>query len=113
MKFTKLAVYLSVFFASVLSASAFPADNSWLNNVRPEHPRMIFTKDNLPLVREQIKTIRKKEFEKLQRSVAALPAVPAVKMRQGMVTPKPDGTYKVTVQASGNEIYKDSKCFLF
>ena len=99
MKITKMAVYLSVFIASVLSAAHFPADNSWLNNVRPEHPRMIFTKDNLPLVREQIKTIRKKEFENLQRSVAALPAVPAVKMRQGMVTPKPDGTYKVTPAA--------------
>ena len=72
MKITKMAVYLSVFFASVLSAAHFPADNSWLNNVRPEHPRMIFTKDNLPLVREQIKTIRKKEFENLQSIVQSL-----------------------------------------
>ncbi len=99
MKFTKLAVSLPILFASVLSASAFPADNSWLNKIRPEHPRMIFTGDNLPLVREQIKTIRKKEFAALQKSVSALPAVPAVKMKQGLITQKPDGSYKVTPAA--------------
>ena len=100
MKKSGLIAGLLLFAAGIMvSAATFPEDNNWLKKIRPEHPRMIFTGDNLPLVREQIKTIRKKEFAALQKSVSALPAVPAVKMKQGLITQKPDGSYKVTPAA--------------
>ncbi|MBQ4107540.1 MAG: heparinase II/III family protein [Lentisphaeria bacterium] len=90
----RAAGVLAALLVAVTAAGAvvFPENNNWLQKIRPEHPRMMLSSDNLPLVREQCRTIRKAEFDRLKKEVDALPVPAKVEVDPKLIKQKADGS---------------------
>ena len=79
--------------------SAFSDDTGflkegWINKIRPDHPRMILTAEDIPRLREDANGRLKAEFEALKKDVDAVPDKPELILREELVDILPDGTIK-------------------
>ena len=88
-----ISVVCFCLFAAV-DAALFPEDADWLRKIRKDHPRMIFSADNLPALRERAGTVCRKEFEELKKTVDALPDVPVHAWSSTDTVQLPDGRIK-------------------
>jgi hypothetical protein len=68
--------FVCLVWSLAVSAASFPENGDWIGKIRKEHPRMIFSAENLPALRERANTVCRKEFEELKKTVDALPDVP-------------------------------------
>ena len=97
--FTQIVLALSLLGGILYRGTAsesprFPAEDNWIERIRPHHPRMIFTSDDLPALRQRAQTICSEEFQKLQKTVDALPEIPVMKYSEAHITRTPDGEVK-------------------
>ena len=59
--------FVCLVWSLAVSAAGFPEDADWIRKIRKDHPRMIFSADNLPALRERSRTVCRKEFEELKK----------------------------------------------
>ena len=66
-------------------------DPDWVKKIKPGHPRMIFTSDDLPQLRERAYGICRDEFQELKSEVDALPDKPDLEYVERLIKRSPDG----------------------
>ena len=87
-----------------VSAASFPENGDWIGKIRKDHPRMIFSAENLPALRERANTVCRREFAALKKKVDALPDVPVHEWSPTDTIQLPDG--KIKPKQAATRAYK-------
>ena len=67
------------------------ADKKWIKKIRTDHPRMIFTSDNIPQLQERARTICIKELNAIRKKVDDLPDQPVLILKENLFTRNKSG----------------------